>query len=155
MAKELWQSCEHRDIWVTATHIPGVKNVEADEESGVFKETVEWTLPLGTYQLLVEAWGPFQWDLFASRLNAKCRNYISWNPDPGASVINVFAHNLNRLNNWHAFPPFRLLGRVLAKAWQEEYTSAGRTLLASATLVRHAGSSVALLNSATGELWQT
>ena len=34
MAKELWQFCEHRDIWVTATHIPGVKNAEVDEESG-------------------------------------------------------------------------------------------------------------------------
>ena len=101
-----------------------MQNREADLESRVFRETVEWKLPSTTYQHLAKKWGPFLWDLlvffsFASRLNAKCAKYISWYPDPHAALIDAFVHNWSTIPNWFSFPPFSLIARVISKARRE------------------------------------
>ena len=44
IAKDIWQWCIDKQIWLTATHIPGTKNVEADRESRVFSDNKEWMI---------------------------------------------------------------------------------------------------------------
>ena len=34
----------HRNIWLTATHIPGKENIEADKESRKQEQRTEWVL---------------------------------------------------------------------------------------------------------------
>ena len=41
IAKEIWQWCIDKQIWLTAVYIPGTKNVEADRESSVFADNKE------------------------------------------------------------------------------------------------------------------
>ena len=42
IVKDIWQWCIEKQIWLTAVHIPGTKNVEADRESRVFSDNKEW-----------------------------------------------------------------------------------------------------------------
>ena len=42
--KESWDWDLHRDIWLSAAHIPGKFNVEADEESRKTESRLEWKL---------------------------------------------------------------------------------------------------------------
>ena len=58
-------------------------------------------------------------DLFATRLNAKCDQYISWHPDPGALATDAFSFSWSDCF-YYAFSPFSLIPRVLAKVRQDQ-----------------------------------
>ena len=74
-----------KQIWLTAAHITGTQNVEADREPRIFRQ-------------ITDIWGEPSIDLFVSRLNHQVSCYVSWKPDPGA-----------------AFPPFSLIARCVQK----------------------------------------
>ena len=44
MSHQIWERCSSRGIWLSACHIPSVKNVEADTESRKFSDSTEWSL---------------------------------------------------------------------------------------------------------------
>ena len=51
-------------------------------------------------------------DLFASRVNAQLKSYVSWRPDPGAMDVNAFTLNWSSFRAF-CFPSFGLISRVL------------------------------------------
>ena len=77
LANEIWAWCIARDIWLSASHIPGSQNIEADTESRVFKTSTEWSLSTPVFEDINTKWGSFDIDLFASRLNFKVPCYAS------------------------------------------------------------------------------
>ena len=60
--------------------------------------------------------------MFASRLNTECSKYASCKPDPDAYHINAFSLCWLNLNSY-IFPPFSIVGRVLAKPVQDRATA--------------------------------
>ena len=58
--------------------------------------------------------GPFQIDLFASRLNYKVHDYVSWKPYPGPKFVNAFHMNWANLY-FYCFPPFSVIASCLQK----------------------------------------
>ena len=84
MATMIWDWCLNHNIWLSAIHIPGSKNIQADKESRELKESTEWSLSQEAFNAIQERWGMFDIDLFATRLNFKVPQYVSWRPDPGA-----------------------------------------------------------------------
>ena len=86
MATMIWDWCRNHNIWLSATRIQGSNNIQADKESRVLKESTEWSLSQGVFNAIQERWGMFDIDLFASRLNFKVPEYVSWRPDPGAQL---------------------------------------------------------------------
>jgi len=56
------------DIWVSAVHIPGISNVDADEQSQHFNDKHEWTLNIGVFQEVTAEYPELTIDLFATRL---------------------------------------------------------------------------------------
>jgi len=83
LAKSIWAFAVERNIWLSAAHVPGVKNTVADKCSRVFYDNKEWSLNEKVFAKLCEQFGNPKIDLFASRLNAKCSNYVSYRSDPG------------------------------------------------------------------------
>ena len=69
IARNIWLWCIDKQIWLTAAHIPGKKNVEADRESRVFSDNKEWMIRSDIFQQITNIWGEPSIDLFASRLN--------------------------------------------------------------------------------------
>ena len=65
----------------------------------------------------LRAWGNLSIDLFATCLNAKLPLYCSLVPDPQAVFEDAFHHPWDDLN-LYAFPPFALVGRVIARVQQ-------------------------------------
>ena len=53
-------------------------------------------------------------DLFATRLNSQLARFVSWKPDPEALFYDAFSRLWDAFTPY-IFPPFSLLGRVLAK----------------------------------------
>ena len=118
-AREIWDFCEKRDIWLSVAHIPGVENVDADHESRQFTENTEWELNPEIFEMICDKWGSPDVDLFASRLNNKVESYASWIPDPGASFVDAFSVNWSQFNLCYIFPPFRLVNRCVRKVRDE------------------------------------
>lgn len=119
ITKELWQFCLCRGIMITAEHLPGILNTQADRASRHFADRSNWRLNPQLFNQLEKMWGPFSIDLFADRMNAQTRQFYSWKPDPEALGTDAFCHKWAP-NTMYAFPPFCLIGRCLAKVRQDQ-----------------------------------
>ena len=113
-AKEIWQWCIDRRNWVSVEHLPGVDNVIADKESRVFHDNTEWMLEKEIFDQVAQILGSPEIDLFASRLNKQCIQFVSWKPDPDSYFIDAFTQSWRNLN-FYAFPPFSLVNKMLSK----------------------------------------
>ena len=43
MTIQIWEWCSQRNIWISASHIPGSTNIEADKESRKINDSTEWS----------------------------------------------------------------------------------------------------------------
>ena len=118
ITKDLWQFCEDRDIWVFAEYVASKENV-ADEGSRLTNLDTEWELASFAFNKIVEKFGRPNIDLFATRINKKCRIFCSWQRDPEAYAINAFTINWSNYF-WYAFPPFAILSKVFNKISEEQ-----------------------------------
>lgn len=121
MAQQIWLWCIEGELWLSACHIPGSINVVADSESRVFHTSTEWSLHPDVFDHINEMWGPFEIDLFASRLNFKILTYVSWKPDPNAKYVNALFMQWKE-HYFYAFPPFSLIATCLQKIEQDQAT---------------------------------
>ena len=55
ISKDIWLFCIEREIWISAAHIPGKNNTQADRESRVFIDNKEWVL--NKFQQVTKIWG--------------------------------------------------------------------------------------------------
>jgi len=122
ITKEIWQWCEARNIWVTASYIKSKDNVIADQESRIKNIDTEWELADYAFIKAVDRFGQPEVDLFASRCNAKCKKFFAWGRDPEATAIDAFTVNWGSLGLFWAFPPFALILRVLRKIMVDQAT---------------------------------
>ena len=114
IALDLWSYILKIGSWVTATHIPGVLNVDADTASRQFNPRIEWMLNTEIFQQIVERFYLPEIDLFTSRLTHRVWKYVSRYPDPGAIAVDTFLQDWGR---WRSLihPSVTLLLRVIAK----------------------------------------
>ena len=112
---EIWDWVLSRQNWLTASHIPGILNVEADEESRKNETKTEWKLNSEVFNSLSHSlhFVPTI-DLFASRINTQLPRFFAFRPDPDAEAINAFSMTWTKLK-CYAFPPFICIDRVLQK----------------------------------------
>ena len=116
---DMWNWSLEREILLSAEHLPGKQNYVADQESRTQGDSSEWKLKPSVFKQLMEQLGPCQIDLFASRLTAQLKTYMSWRPDPGAVATDALSQSWNQIKGY-AFPPFSLIGRCLTKVRREQ-----------------------------------
>ena len=73
LTKELWSWCLTKNVTLRASHLPGILNEKADEESRIMKERSDWMLCPETFRSIQAQLGPLEIDLFASRLTSDIR----------------------------------------------------------------------------------
>ena len=113
ITKQIWAYCISHNHWLSATHLPGCENIQADLESRQFNDRTEWMLDPSLYKLITLKLGNPTIDLFAFRLNKQCLPYVSWRPDPEALFIDAFSVDWSKFY-FYAFAPFILIGRCQA-----------------------------------------
>lgn len=113
LSRLIWQWCEERNVWIFASYVNTKENI-ADSESRIINPDTEWELSDTAFQTIVGRFGQPEIDLFASRANAKCENYVSWKPDPDAVIVDAFTISW-RKTYFYAFPPFSVMLKCLRK----------------------------------------
>jgi ribonuclease HI len=114
LARSIWQWCEERNLWIFASYINTKENIADAESRKVINSDTEWELSASAFQSIVKRFGEPVVDLFASRSNAKCSNFVSWKPDPDAIAVDAFTISW-RTKYFYAFPPFSLILKCLRK----------------------------------------
>ena len=56
-----------------------------------------------------------EFDLFATRLNAKSPVFCSWKPEPNSYLVDAFTTDWSVFSGSYLFPPFSMLGRCVHK----------------------------------------
>jgi hypothetical protein len=119
ISRDLWLYCIQHNIWLSCSHIPGKQNA-ADEPSRIFNDRTEWSLCEQVFDSVCSMYGSPSIDLFASMLNAKCKNYCAWQADPGAIHIDAFTLDWDMFDCCYIFPPFSVLNRCVRKIRQDQ-----------------------------------
>lgn len=119
ITRSIWKWCEDRMIWIHASYIESKENKEADEQSRVLPHDTEWELADLAFETIVKKFGKFDIDLFASRANSKCNEYVSWHRDPDSIAIDAFTINWSG-RYFYAFPPFCLVLQTLQKIQEDK-----------------------------------
>ena len=112
---QLLQWTESHNVHLEARYLPGQSNVLADllnRRNRVLG--AEWSLHPQVARKLIRTWESPSLDLFATHLSAKLPLYCCLIPDPQAAFEDAFRHPWNDLDTY-AFPPFHLVGRVVAR----------------------------------------
>ena len=116
IVQEIYEFLNSRNIKVVCAHLPGLENIHSDKASGLkYDYDKEWQLKPDIFLKVEHGFGPFDVDLFASRINKLMDRFISWKPDPYAYAIDAFSVSWNGFINAYAFPPFSVISRVLQK----------------------------------------
>ena len=76
VAKRIWLWAWDRHLWISAAHIPGVQNVQADHASRNFKDELEWTISPHVFHTITTKFGQPDMDLFASHLNCQVKLFV-------------------------------------------------------------------------------
>ena len=115
IVRQIWDWAIKRNNWITASHIPGVLNIEADEESRKCELRSEWQLNKNIFQTVIQHFKVFpDLDLFATRINTQLPSFFSYRPDPDAMAVNAFSVDWEFIN-FYCFPPFSCIGKVIQK----------------------------------------
>ena len=123
LAKELWEWCLNRDIFISAIYIPGKDNVRADYYSRNFSDSTEWSLKQEIFNRICKQFFQPNIDLFASDLNRKLEKYVSWFSGESSFGYDAFSMPWNELTPY-LFPPFSLIGKVMNKVVTDQVDKA-------------------------------
>jgi hypothetical protein len=77
ITEQIWTHCLSKKIMITAEHLSGTQNVQADMESRQVRGTSNWMLNGEIFKQINQKWGPLEIDLFADRLKAQLKNCTS------------------------------------------------------------------------------
>ena len=88
IAYRIWNFCLENKLWISAAHIPGKNNIEADQQSRILPDATEWKLHPELFQKIVDKFGKPDIYPFASR---QLKGYMPWHPEPGAMQVNAFS----------------------------------------------------------------
>ena len=114
LARKIWIWCKSRNIYLSVAYIASEDNTDADLESRMSHDNIEWMLNKHCFHKICVIFGKPEIDLFASRLNKQLDCYVSWKPDPFAWTEDAFTFGWSKFFVY-AFPPFTLIGRILQK----------------------------------------
>ena len=112
IAKQIWLQAFQYQTTITAKHLSGVLNVQADDLSRQ-TDKFEWMLSKPTFKMLDSMWGPHTVDRFASALSTQLPRYNSRYLDPNGMPVDALAQIDWAEENNFVNPPMRLLDRVL------------------------------------------
>lgn len=119
VARQIWQWCENRKLYLFASYIKSTQNVIADTQSRKSHSDIECELNDDYYKSILKTYGVPEIDLFAARANAKCDLYVAWKNDPDAFKLDAFTLSWKPYF-FYAFPPFVLITKVLQKIISEQ-----------------------------------
>ena len=90
LTEDIFTWAYESNVTLSAVHIPGTDNIDADRASRDANIDTEWMIKPQIFSSLCIIFSKPSIDLFACRINAQLPKYVSWRPDPNAYDTNAF-----------------------------------------------------------------
>ncbi|XP_071995315.1 uncharacterized protein [Engystomops pustulosus] len=119
LSHQIFRWAETYLLSLSAIHLKGTENIEADFLSRVKLDLHEWLLNLETFREICYIWGTPTLDLFATHLNNKSSKYFSLDPRGSPTGLDAFSHSWGS-GLVYAFPPITLIPRILQRLRTEQ-----------------------------------
>ncbi len=117
IAKEIWDFLLKKQIKITAEYLPGVLNTQADistiRANGCFSHKY--------FKKFVKCGAVQTWICLPRDFFTRFQPERGWRPDPYSQATDALQQKWSHLSPY-AFPPFSLVGRVIAKVRAEKVT---------------------------------
>ena len=110
----IWNFCSENALWVSAIHIPGKNNIEADQQPRIIQGATEWKLHPELFHKIADKFEKPDIGLCASRINRQVKRYVSWHPEPEAMAVNAFSLTWSS-NYFYMLLSFSAIDQVLTK----------------------------------------
>lgn len=117
IAKNIWELCLKRKLWIRASYISTKDNFIADSLSRESIDNSDYKLNSEIFKNICTEFATPKVDCFTSHLTRQLPKFYSWYPDPQSSGVDAFTMEWKEY--FYAFPPFNLVGRVLKKILHE------------------------------------
>ena len=117
VAKSIWQWCENRQLLIFASYINTKDNFVADALSRIEVDSYDFMLGQKYFYKICNKLEQPEIDLFSTWQTKQCKRFVSWFPNPGAEWIDAFTRPWP--SSFYAFPPFKLVTKVLKKIRDE------------------------------------
>lgn len=114
IARAIHNLCWASNTSITATHLPGLKNVAADRLSRL-TDNYDWGLSPQIFRAINQEWGPHSVDRFAAENNHLLPRFNARWRCPTAEAVDAFSQHWGGGENNFINPPFRLLPQILRK----------------------------------------
>ncbi|XP_071989492.1 uncharacterized protein [Engystomops pustulosus] len=119
LTRTIFSWAEGNILCISATHLRGTLNREADYLSRREVSPNEWGINQEVFLQLTDLWGVPQIDLFATKENSVCHQYYSLEAGEPKDRLDAFSHQwIEPLS--YAFPPIPLIARVLRKILSDQ-----------------------------------
>lgn len=112
IARAIWNVALRLNVTITARHLSGHLNCDADRLSRVVDKH-NWMLHPGLFMLLNRRFGPHTVDRFASFSNTQLKRYNSRYLDPFTEGVDALAQTNWGEENNYCNPPWRLIPQIL------------------------------------------
>ncbi|KAG2211516.1 hypothetical protein INT45_000894 [Circinella minor] len=87
LATQIWKGCLNTNTKIQLMYIASQFN-PADPPSQQQHQQLEWSISQTFFNHLNHLWGPHHLDCFATHLNNKIPQFMSWQPNPQAVATN-------------------------------------------------------------------
>ncbi|KAG8583453.1 hypothetical protein GDO81_008420 [Engystomops pustulosus] len=114
LSHQIFRWAETHFLSLSAVHLKGTENIEADFLSRVTLDPHEWSLNPQTFREICHIWGTPTLDLFATHLNNKSPKYFSLDHRGSPTGLDAFSHTWGS-GLVYAFPPIPLIPKILQK----------------------------------------
>ena len=119
IAKRIWLWCFKNNSFISAVHIPGKHNIEADRFSRKFSNNTEWQLNLKIFIEITKKFCYTEIGLVVTRMKTQLQNYGAWFCEPDAKAVGTFLTDWGK-QLYYIFPSNSLLGKITSKTWQDK-----------------------------------
>lgn len=121
IARQVWDLRHGLSLRLTAQHVAGVLNDEADRLSRIAYDKDDWKLHPLFFESVCNLWGTPDTDLFATRVNRQVPRFFSLSHDPESAGTDALLQSWSSLDAY-ANPPFVMIGAVLHKVRRDQAT---------------------------------
>ena len=112
ISRALWNVAIKYNVNLSARHLSGRLNVEADRLSRI-PDMYDWMLHPGMFKMIDRKYGPHTVDRFANLHNTQLQRYNSRFMDPFCEGVDALAQQNWHQENNYCNPPWRLIPQVL------------------------------------------
>lgn len=115
LTQKIWTVCLKSNTRINVEYVATMFNPADAPSRQQLDQQLEWSLNKTIYLQLEKVWGLHTVDLFATRYNTKCHQFVTWKFDQLAIATNAMSIRWTLFQNPYICPPWNMIPSIVQK----------------------------------------